>query len=359
MAEESFQEKTEEATPRKRQQTREEGQVGKSIEIASVVVLMVAVGVLYFSAGYIYEHALGVLRACFTFERIPEVHVQHALHLLYGFSREIFLVMAPLLLGVFMAAFAANAAQVGFVIAWKAIEPKPSKIDPLKGIGRIFSKKSLVELFKSILKIVLIFYVSWRAVKGSVPDLLRLYDHNVATILYFMLKLSFKIFLWVMMAMAVLALFDYAFQRWEFEQQIKMTKQEIKDESKQTEGDPQIKSRIRQLQFEAAKKRMMQDVPQADVVVTNPTHIAVALKYDGLTMPAPQVLAKGAGAIAERIKAVATEAGIPVVENKPLARNLFQLVDIGQDIPGDLYQAVAELLAYVYQTKGRRPGGLG
>ncbi|MDY0164027.1 flagellar biosynthesis protein FlhB [Desulfobotulus sp.] len=353
MPEDSGQEKTEDATPKKRQQSREEGQVGKSVEVPSVLVLLASVTTLYALSGFLYQRMTGVLYSSLHFSKIPEVHVEQALFWMKTYFWQSFWMLAPLLLVVFLAAFLSNAFQVGFVIAWKAIEPKPSKIDPIKGLGRIFSKKSLMEFFKSILKITIIFYVSWRAVKADVPNMMRLYDHDVAVILLFMVKLSFKIFLWVLLAMVFVALLDLIFQRWNFDQEIKMTKQEVKDESKQTEGDPQIKSRIRQLQFEASKKRMMQDVPKADVVVTNPTHIAVALKYDALNMQAPQVLAKGAGSMAERIKAVAREAGVPIVENKPLARNLFQMVDVGQSIPGDLYQAVAEVLAYVYKLKGR------
>ncbi|MCW7753801.1 flagellar biosynthesis protein FlhB [Desulfobotulus sp. H1] len=356
MPEESGQEKTEDATPKKRQKSREEGQVGKSVEVPSVVVLLAGVATLYAMAGFFYKRMADVMRSSFSFTSIPEVHMEQALFWMQTYGMQAFWVMAPLLLVVFLAAFFANAFQVGFVLAWKAIEPKPSKLDPIKGLGRIFSKKSLMELLKSILKITIIFYVSWRAVKGEMPHMMRLYDHNVATILLFMVKISFKIFLWVLLAMVFVALMDLIFQRWNFDQQIKMTKQEVKDEGKQTEGDPQIKSRIRQLQFEASKKRMMQDVPKADVVVTNPTHLAVAIQYNPLAMQAPQVLAKGAGSIADKIRSIAKEAGVPIVENKPLARNLFQWVDVGQSIPADLYQAVAEVLAYVYRLKGKGRG---
>lgn len=354
MPEDSGQEKTEDATPKKRQQSREDGQVAKSVEVPSVVILLAGVATLYAMSGFLYDRMMGVLYSSLSFSHIPEVHIDQALFWMKTYFWQSFWILSPLLLAVFVAAFMASALQVGFVISWKAIEPKFSKIDPIQGIGRIFSKKSLAELFKGILKIAIIFYVAWRAVKGEVNDIIRLYDSSIAFILLFMVKTAFKIFLWVLLAMVFVALSDLLFQRWNFSEEIKMTKQEVKDEGKQTEGDPLIKSRIRQLQFEASKKRMMQDVPKADVVVTNPTHIAVALKYDALNMQAPQVLAKGAGSVAERIKAVAREAGVPIVENKPLARNLFQMVDVGQSIPGDLYQAVAEVLAYVYKLKGRR-----
>jgi flagellar biosynthetic protein FlhB len=169
-----------------------------------------------------------------------------------------------------------------------------------------------------------------------------------------MMKIVFKIFIRVIIPMTALAVLDYMYQKWSYEKKLRMTKQEVKEEHKQTEGNPQIKSRIRNLQFEAARKRMMAEVPKADVIVTNPTHIAVAIRYDSLSMKAPRVVAKGASLIAERIREIAREANVPIIENKELARNLYKTVDIGSEIPGDFYRAVAEILAYVFRMKGKR-----
>ena len=353
MAEDSGQERTEEATPQKRDQTRKDGQVAKSTEIVNVAVVAAAVGCLWASSGWLRERAMGLMREMFTFQSPVDFTKGDALHLMLTICVKGLIMALPVLFGAFVGAFLASAGQVGFVIAWKAIEPKPDKLDPVKGFGRIFSKKGVVELVKSIFKIVLIFYLAWKVVASDVETLLRMGDLTVEQVLvqtgWFSIKITFA----VLLGMLFVALFDFLFQKWEFEQQIMMSLQEIKDESKQSEGDPQVKGRIRQLQMEAAKNRMMQDVPKADVVVTNPTHIAVALKYDGLTMQAPEVVAKGAGAVAERIRAVAKEHGVVIIQNKPLARNLFQYVDIGGAIPGDLFQAVAELLAQVYRMKGR------
>ncbi len=173
-------------------------------------------------------------------------------------------------------------------------------------------------------------------------------------ILAYMMKVTYKIFIWVIIPMTVVALLDYMYQKWQFEEKLKMTKQEVKEEHKQAEGNPQVKQRIRALQFEAARKRMMAEVPKADVIVTNPTHLAVAIVYNPMAMRAPKVVAKGAGLIAAKIRELATEAQVPIIENKELARNLYKTVDIGKEIPGDLYRAVAEILAYVYRMKGKR-----
>jgi len=180
-----------------------------------------------------------------------------------------------------------------------------------------------------------------------------MYHWEVGAILIYMLKVIFKIFIWVSMVMLLLAIADYAFQRWQFEKQLKMTKQEVKDEMKQTEGDPLVKSRIKSIQIQTARRRMMQEVPEADVVVTNPTHLAMAIRYDSGSMGAPRVVAKGAGHVAERIKQLASDHHIPVIENKKLAQNLYKLVKLGEEVPIQLYQAVAELLAYVYKLKGK------
>jgi flagellar biosynthetic protein FlhB len=190
-------------------------------------------------------------------------------------------------------------------------------------------------------------------VKNEVERIPFLYHQTTEAILIYMCKVSFKIFIWTISIMVIMAILDYLFQRWQFEEQIKMTKQEVKDESKQAEGDPQVKARIGSLQQQAARRRMMQDIPKADVVVTNPTHLALAIKYDALSMNAPKILAKGAGAVAERIKNVAKENDIPVVEDKELAQNLYKTVEIGDEIPVTLFKAVAELLAYVYRLKGK------
>jgi flagellar biosynthetic protein FlhB len=215
------------------------------------------------------------------------------------------------------------------------------------------SRQSLMELFKSMAKLVIVGGIAYLTIRGEMDGIRELGRMEVASIAIFILKVILKIFFRVCIVMIFLAAMDYAFQKWQFEQQLKMTKQEIKEEYKHTEGDPLIKSRIRKVQMEVARRRMMQEVPEADVVVTNPVHLAVAIKYDRAKMSAPHVIAKGAEFVAEKIKALAREHNVPVVENKELARSLYRSAEVGDEVPMDFYQAVAEVLAYVYKIKGK------
>jgi len=227
-------------------------------------------------------------------------------------------------------------------------------LDPIKGFTRIFSKETMVELVKNIFKVVIVGYVTYLTVKGELNQVVPIMDMEVWSILSYIGEICFKIILRTSWVLIVLALLDYSFQRWNFLQEAKMTKQEVKDEFKQREGDPLVRSRIRQVQREMARRRMMEAVPKADVVITNPVHLAVAVEYNTKQMMAPKVTAKGSRLIAERIKEVARECQIPIIEDKPLAQALFGSVEIGQEIPVVFYKAVAEILAYVYRLKNKR-----
>ncbi len=348
---ESGGEKSEDPTSRKLSKAREEGQVAKSVEIPSVFVLIAGVSALYASAFYIYNNLVSVFHFNFNFTKIPLLTDLEVIRLLAYHIQKIIFTLIPVMLPITIVALLANFAQVGFVISWKAIEPKLSKLDPINGFKQKFSSRAVVEMVKNLTKIAVISMVTYYAIKGELNNINRLYDNSIGQILLYLLDISFWIFIKVCLIMMVVALLDYAYQKWKFLEEQKMTKKEVKDETKQTEGDPMVKSRIRQLQHEAARKRMMADVPEADVVVTNPTRLAVALKYDGKTMDAPRVLAKGAGPVAKNIRRIARENEIPLVEDKQLARNLYSHVDIGGDVPIEYYQAVAELLAYVYKLK--------
>ncbi len=351
---ESGGEKTEDASGRKLGKAREEGNVAKSTEIPSVFVLLGGVIALWASAAYIYGNIVQIFHYNFNFEKIPDFTRSEVVELLAVHGQKMFMICLPLFAGVYVVALLSNIAQVGFAISWKAIEPKFSKLNPISGFKQKFSSRSVVEMVKNLVKIGVISMVAYYAIKGELANITRLYDNSLGQILLFILDISFWIFIKVCLIMMVVALLDYAYQKWKFLEDQKMTKKEVKDETKQTEGDPMVKSRIRQLQHEAARKRMMADVPKADVVVTNPTRLAVALKYDGTTMEAPQVIAKGAGPVANNIRKIARENEIPLVEDKQLARNLYSQVDIGGDVPIEYYQAVAELLAYVYKLKKSR-----
>lgn len=354
MAEESFQEKTEKATPRRREDVRKKGEVAKSRELPSAAVLLsggLAMGVM---GAFIYTEVTRITKSLLSFSTIHGDGMETVLLLLEDCVQAFLLAISPVLAVVFMTALAANLAQVGFLLAPEAIKPKLSKVNPLKGFGRLLSKQSAMELVKSLLKLLIIGIVATVSIKNEMGGLSDLGDMEVVSIGLHVLRGIFRIFLKCGLAMIIVVGLDYAFQRWEFEKRIRMTRQEVKDELKKAEGDPLIKARVRSVQRAMARRRMMQSVAKADVVITNPTHIAVALSYQSLSMGAPQLVAKGAEKMAEKIREVARKNGVPIVENKKLAQSLYTMVDVGQEIPGTLYQAVAEILAYVYRLKGAR-----
>ena len=353
MAEGDLQEKTEQATPRKRSEARKKGQVGKSREIPSIAVLLAGLSTLYLFGAYMYNHIKSLMQDTFSMIAVPNLNLAEFL-VLANIVIERFIVMVlPVMIAVFVTAILSNVLQIGFVLSWEAVTPKLSKISPIKGIQRLFSKQTLMELCKSLAKLALVGVIAYVTVKGEMDRLPSLADREVQAILLYILKIAFKIFIRASMAMIFLAILDFWFQKWQYEQQLKMTKQEVKEEFKRTEGDPVVKSRIKKIQYEIAKRRMMQEVPKADVVVTNPVHLAIALQYDTAEMSAPTVLAKGAGEVAERIKTLAREHHIPIVENRELAQNLYKMVEIANEIPSILYQAAAGVLAYVYKLRGK------
>jgi flagellar biosynthetic protein FlhB len=298
------------------------------------------------------------MKSAFSFPNIHNFNIPEFLKFAQNIIGRFIILLSPLFAAIFITAILSNIMQVGFMISGESITPKLSKIDPIKGFGRLFSKQSFMELMKSLLKLAIVGGIAFLTIKGEMKYFVLLGDMEVNSIFLYILKIFFKIFIRCSLAMIILVIIDYAFQRWEFENRIKMTKQEVKEEFKKSEGDPMIKSRIKRIQMDMARKRMMQAVPEADVVITNPTHLAVALKYDSSSMTAPKVIAKGSRKIAEKIKAVASEHGIPVLENKELARNLYSLVEVGQEIPPALYQVIAELLAYIYRLKSNYTQGV-
>ncbi len=358
MAEESFQEKTEKATPKKRTKAREEGQVAKSREISSVCVIFVGMMSLLLFGAFIYTNTLTVMKHSFLAIGTPglDMDMARCVEIANQVIGQFFVIVSPVMAAVFVAALLSNFMQVGFAISVKAIKPKFSKFNPIAGVKRLFGPNSLNEFVKSLWKLAIIGVIAYWTIKNEFKHLVPLADTSVASILIYILKIFFKMFMRAIIAMIFMAAADYAFQKWQFEKKLKMTKQEVKEEHKQTEGDPTVKSRIRSVQYQMARRRMMQEVPKADVIVTNPTHLALALQYESTGMNAPKVLAKGAGAVAQRIKEIAEDHDIPIVENKDLAQSLYKLVDIGDEVPAQFYQAVAEVLAYVYKLKGRLMG---
>jgi flagellar biosynthetic protein FlhB len=353
MAETSGQEKTEKATSKKREQARDKGQVAISREVSSSMVLLASLGFFYFAGSWMFWNLAEVITRVFEnvgtlrFNTIDDASI---------FSTEVLnrllAILIPFLLPLAVLGFAVNVLQVGLKFSSEAIAPKFSKLNPISGMKRVVSLKSIVELAKSILKLVFIGTISYILVKGDLKSFPLLVHQEVGQILVFIARVSLKISFFVCLAMIILSVLDFLYQRWQHEQDLKMTKQEVKDEQKQTHGDPKVKSRIRSLQLEMARRRMMEAVPEADVVITNPTHFAIALKFNAEEMAAPRVLAKGAGHVAQRIKEIAAEHRIPMVEDKPLAQTLYKMVELGDYIPAELYRAVAEVLAYVYRLKG-------
>jgi flagellar biosynthetic protein FlhB len=348
------QERTEQATPRRREDARKKGQVAKSQEIASVVILLACLTYFYFDSTRLVKKMMSLVSSFLKESGTLVINPNNIQALALNWFYEFFILIAPLLLTVFIAGFLANFIQVGFVVSSEALVPQFSKIDPIKGFQRLFSLKSFAEMAKSILKLCIVGYVSYITISGEIENLPPLMDKSIGDIMVYMGQISFKIILRTSWVLIVLAILDYVYQRWEYERGLKMSRQEVKDEYKQTEGDPLIKARIRRIQREMARKRMMSNVPKADVVITNPDHIAVALQYDQFKMFAPVVIAKGTGFVAEKIRKIARDSNIPVIENKPLARVLYKVVGVNDVIPDNLYKAVAEVLAYVYGLKEKR-----
>ncbi|MDH3393001.1 MAG: flagellar biosynthesis protein FlhB [Desulfobulbaceae bacterium] len=350
---ESGEEKTEDATSRRIQEARDKGDVAKSQEVPSAAVLLVGLLTIYFLGDYLLARFFNVLRYY-----LSNLHTIHIIQdnmttisrdtMLYALS-----VVGPVAGAVFLAALIANYAQVGILFAPEKLTPSFDKLNPIAGISNFFSKQTLANLFKSLAKLSIVCIIAYKEIMKSLPSIPILIDQEPIAIFIFMCQTAFWIFLKAALFIALLAAIDYIFQRRQFDEKMKMTKQEIKEEAKSTEGDPQVKGRIRSIQMEMARKRMMEEVPSADVVITNPTHLAIALKYDTMTMTAPKVVAKGAGVIAQKIKEIAKEHGVAIVEDKPLARALYKSAEIDETIPENLFQAVAETLAYVYSVKNK------
>ncbi len=352
MSEESSgQEKSEEPTSRRLQEARKKGDVLKSMEVPSAAVLLFGLLALYAMKTYMYDRLQLVMRHYLSKLDSLTVTPGNMMPLAMEAMTFYAMLVGPLMVVIFLTALGANYAQVGVIFSTEKITPKYEKIDPLKGLQRLFSMQTLFNTFKSLAKLSIICWVAYSVVKANVNNLLPLMDQSPLAIFIFYAKVSFWMFLKAALIIAGLAAIDWLFQRWQFMKKMKMTKQEIKEEAKNTEGDPHVKGRIRSIQMEMARKRMMAEVPQADVIITNPTRLAIAIRYDNATMVAPQVVAKGAGVIAHRIKEIAMEHNIPLMEDKPLARALYKTVEIGEQIPTNLFQAVAEILAHVYSVK--------
>ena len=345
-------EKTEEPTAKKRSDARKKGQVGKSQELNTAFVLLVGFFILKILWEYIYGEIANYTVYIFG-HLMQSVDTETVLQLFIGIMIVLAKTVLPVMLAILIMGLGINFFQVGLNFSTEAIEVKLDKLNPITGFGRMFSKRTLVELVKSILKIIIIGFFLYNYLKDEIPTMPQFIYYDLGTSLQEIAKILFAMIFQVLAVIIILAVLDFAYQKWQTTQDLKMTKQEVKEEMKQSEGDPQIKGKIRQKQRQMAMARMMQEVPKADVIVTNPTHYAVALQYHkGMT--APLVVAKGQDLVAQKIKDVAREHDVPIVENKPLARALFSAAEIGDMVPQELYQAVAEVLAYVYRLKRKK-----
>ncbi|MCK8826298.1 flagellar biosynthesis protein FlhB [Natroniella acetigena] len=347
-------EKTEDPTPKRRQEAREEGQVASSKELNSAFTLLFSFIVLYFLMRYLIEQIIEFTYKSFASYLTMEITANNFYNLLLEIGFLGFRLIAPILLIVTAVGVTITYLQIGFLFTPKVLVPKLNKLNPIEGAKQLFSKRTFVELIKSLAKVGIITYISYLTIRDVLSQYLLLTTVGLNHALELIGDTAFSLAMRVSAFMIVIGIIDLIYQKWEHEQQLKMTKQEVKEERKQMEGSPEVKSKRKQKQQEMAMSRMMQEVPEADVVITNPTHIAVAVKFDLETMEVPILIAKGQGEIAQRIKEVATENEIEIVEEKPLARALYKLVEIGDEIPYELYQAVAEILAYVYQLDEER-----
>ena len=346
-------EKTEKATPKKRKEAREEGQVLHSREVTAAFILLACFLLLKVYGKYLFSFLEKYIIDIYTnIENVESFFYEN--NLMIGFIKTIAVFMgliAPILLTTFVVAVLINYLQVGFLFTTKPLKIQLNRINPIEGFKRLFSKRALMELLKSILKILFIGYTAYSFIKKNILKIIGLSKLEPSIILKNFASISFDFTIRILSVLTILAFMDYFFQWREYEKNLMMTKHEVKEEYKQTEGDPLIKSKIREKQRRIAMSRMIQEVPNADVIITNPTHIAVAIKYDDDLYEAPYIIAKGVDAIAENIKNVARDNAVPIVENKSLARILYDTVDIGDIIPEELYEAVAEVLAYVYSLR--------
>lgn len=347
-----MEERTESATPRRREEVRRRGQLARSADVNAAVALLAGVVFLRNWGQNLVVWSVDLFRGTFTALEQPDITAETAVQALLGFSLLVAAVLGPIFAVMMVAGIVANVAQVGFLFTMKPLMPDFSRINPLQGFKRLFSMRSMVELVKSIAKLAIVGYVVWRVIEGNLLTIMALPQVPWETAIDFSSTLVFEVATWAAAVLLALALLDYGYQRLSFERQIRMSRQEVREEMKQTEGNPVIRQRVRQLQRAVAQRRMMQAVPTADVVITNPTHLAIAIQYQS-RMRAPKVLAKGEGFVAEQIKRVAREHDVPTMENKPLAQALFKACDVGDEIPSEMYAAVAELLAFVYRL--RRP----
>jgi flagellar biosynthetic protein FlhB len=352
VAEQNGQEKTEQPTGKRRKDARKEGNVFQSREIATVVILLGVFWTIRMLIPFIYTQ----IRQYFYWildgvSGEPDEFLNFRLLAVTGLT--FFKCALPILLVALILGILSHGTQTRFNVSFKALKPKFSKLNPIKGMKKFFSMKNIVELLKSLIKISLLLILLYNILISDIPQMTRMIHTGLLNSAGQMLSMIFDLVIKVCIAFTVVAFFDFLYQRWQYEKDLKMTKQEVKDEYKQTEGNPEIKGRIRRIQRQMAMSRMIQKVPEADVIIRNPTHFAVAIKYDPDKNNAPVVLAKGQDELALRIIRAGQEHGVFVIENRPLARALYAACELDREIPAEFYGAVAEVLVYIYRAANR------
>ncbi|TWU59427.1 Flagellar biosynthetic protein FlhB [Rubripirellula tenax] len=350
---ESSGDKKHSASEKKRRQSREQGQVAKSQDLTSAGMLLSALAALWMLGEPACEALAGAIADALSTPRTAPLRTGDAANWLLSGAARYAIAAVPMLIAMFIAGVLVNVVQTGLIFSSSKLEPKLSNISPLSGAKRILSLQGVMRLGFGIFKLMIITAVAYFAVRHYRDPILSLAQMSIPQIASVLFRSLIGTCVWIGVALFVLAILEYAFQWWKQEQDMMMTDQEMRDEMKETEGDPQVAARRRQVQRQMMMQRAESEVPKADVVVSNPTELAIAIKYDPKTMPAPIVLAKGAGLLAQKIRRIALENGVPVVERKPLAQFLYKNVDVGQVVPTEQYQAVAEVLRYVYQLQGK------
>lgn len=352
MAEADGQEKTEQPTSKKLDEARDEGQVAKSMEINTLAVFGAGLTMVFLTKGFIGSQFFDLSTE--IFKSIDHLEMSKTVLQAYFIKWILFLIitMAPVLLGIMVFSLIANIAQVGFKFKLKPLKPKFSRFNPVSGLKNLlFSPKSMVELGKSLVKLFIVSLFTYFIVSKMVEDATNLVQLDIEDVVNFMLDAAFTLTWKISLLFVSVAAVDFVYQRFKFRKDMMMTKQEVKEEIKQTEGDPKIKAQIRKIQLTSARKRMMKEIPTADVIITNPTHVAVAVKYNMTKDSAPKVVAKGLDELAQRIKKIAAENNVPLHEDVALARALYKSCEVGDEIPANLFKAVAQILAYIFQLR--------
>ncbi len=347
-------EKTEKATPKKKKKARDEGQVAKSNEITTAFLFIGMFSALKIFGPKMMENILLLIKEMFALFVVKEITITYSISLMKHTMQVLVGLITPLLAVSFFIGLISNFLQVGWNPTAKPLQMKLDKLSPIQGFKRLFSMKALVELLKAILKIAAILILVYITLKDYEKVIITIYDMPIYKAYGMIATICFDLGIKVGILFIIIAAIDFIYQKYDLSKKLKMTKQEVKDEYKQSEGNPEIKSKIRQKMREASMRRMMQELPKADVIITNPTHFAVAIKYDSDNSAAPTVIAKGADLVAAKIREKAKEYYIEIVENKELARTLFYTVEIGEEIPPQLYQTVAEILAFVYNLNKKK-----